>query len=295
MEAYDFLHEWVKPIIKGDYQDFSSKKVEGYSLFVSEYKKPHVQAMVKADVLELLQNTELKYKEVSKGEANLYKSQISRWYVNGFTNTYNGCRRNDLKHFLEHQDYLTLANKFKPVEDLNSGNWNKDKFRKYTIDLGRHEGILFYIAERETSHSTSDSPKEEAIASKETENNLPEEKADPNPAPTIDFSTMPSYESIKDDGPDLQRLYSFLRGRKVVTNADEDLFKKYVTHAFFSPLYLEGSRLNILYVIRRLKTFYTKDWLTAVCDNLNIDPERITKRQPSKDFINEFPSLTFKK
>ena len=62
MEAYDFLHEWVKPIIKGDYQDFSSKKVEGYSLFVSEYKKPHVQAMVKADVLELLQNTELKYK-----------------------------------------------------------------------------------------------------------------------------------------------------------------------------------------------------------------------------------------
>ena len=29
MEAYDFLHEWVKLIIKGDYQDFCSKKVEG--------------------------------------------------------------------------------------------------------------------------------------------------------------------------------------------------------------------------------------------------------------------------
>lgn len=295
MEAYDFLHEWVKPIIKGDYQDFSSKKVEGYSLFVSEYKKPHVQAMVKADVLELLQNTELKYKEVSKGEANLYKSQISRWYVNGFINTYNGCRRNDLKHPLEHQDYMTLASKFKSVEDLNSGAWNKDKFRQYTINLGRHEGILFYVAERETSHSKSDSPKEKAKAPIDVENNIPEEKAAPNPEPSIDFSTMPSYESIKDDGPDLQRLYSFLRGRKVVTNADEDLFKKYVTHAFFSPLYLEGSRVNILYVIRRLKTFYTKDWLTAVCDNLNIDPERITKRQPSKDFINEFPSLTFKK
>ena len=34
MEAYDFLNEKLKPIIKGDYQDFSSKKVEGYSLFV---------------------------------------------------------------------------------------------------------------------------------------------------------------------------------------------------------------------------------------------------------------------
>ena len=150
MEAYDFLNERLKPIIKGDYQDFSSKKVEGYSLFVSEYKKPHVQAMVRADVLELLQNIEVKYSEVTKGEANLYKSQISRWYVNGFTDTYNGCRRNDLKHPLEQQDYLPLASKFKPAEDLNIGRWNNDKFRKYTINLGRHEGILFYAAERET-------------------------------------------------------------------------------------------------------------------------------------------------
>lgn len=164
MEAYDFLHERVKPIFKGDYQDFSSKNVEGYSLFVSEYKKPHVQAMARAEILELLQNIEAKYCEVSKGEANLYKSQISRWYVNGFTDTYNRCRRTDLNHPLEHQDFLTLASKFKPVEDLGSGNWNKDKFRKYTISLGRHEGILFYVAERETilpinkKEEKSDSP-----------------------------------------------------------------------------------------------------------------------------------------
>ena len=153
MEAYDFLNEKLKPIIKGDYQDFSSKKVEGYSLFVSEYKKPHVQAMVRTDILELLQNIEVKYSEVTKREINLYKSQISRWYVNGFTDMYNGCRRNDLKHPLENHDYLTQASKFKPVEDLNSGNWNKDKFRRYTISLGRHEGILFYVAERETNLS----------------------------------------------------------------------------------------------------------------------------------------------
>lgn len=176
MEAYDFLNEKLKPIIKGDYQDFSSKKVEGYSLFVSEYKKPHVQAMVREDILELLQNIEVKYSEVTKGEANLYKSQISRWYVNGFTDMYNGCRRNDLKHPLEQQDYLPLASKFKPAEDLNIGRWNNDKFRKYTINLGRHEGILFYVAERETSYSKSGSPKEEAKAPIDCEDNLPEEK-----------------------------------------------------------------------------------------------------------------------
>ena len=148
---------------------------------------------------------------------------------------------------------MTLATKFKPLEDLNSGKWNKDKFRQYTINHGRYEGVLFYIAERETSHSTSDRPKEKAKAPIDVENNIPEEKATPYPAPRIDFSTMPSYQSIRDDGPDLKQLYSFLREKRVVTNADEDLFIKYVTHAFFSPLYLEGSRINILYVIRRLK------------------------------------------
>ena len=295
MEAYDFLNEWVKPIFKGDCQDFSSKKVEGYSLFVSEYKKPHVQAMVRADILELLHNIELKYREASKGETDLYKSQVSRWYVNGFTSTYNGCRRNDLKHPFEHHDYLTLASKFKPVEDLDSGNWNKDKFRKYTINLGRYEGSLFYVAERETSHSTSDSPKEDSNAPIEVENNFLEETSALSPEVSIDFSVMPSYQPIKDGGPDLQRLYGFLREKKVVTNADENLFIQYVTHAYFSPLYLEGERINILYVIRRLKDYYESEWLTAVCNNLKIKPSRITQRLPSDDFKDKFPSLTTKK
>ena len=68
METYDFLQEVVKPFINSDYQDFSSKKVEGYSLFVSKFEKPYVQAMVRGDILELLQNIEVKYVEVTKGE-----------------------------------------------------------------------------------------------------------------------------------------------------------------------------------------------------------------------------------
>ena len=295
MEAYDFLHEWVKPIIKGDYQDFSSKKVEGYSLFVSEYKKPHVQAMVRADILELLQNAELKFREVTKDEANLFKSQISRWYVNGFTDTYNGCRRNDLKHPLENHDYLTQANKFKPVEDLNSGNWNKDKFRRYTINIGRYEGILFYVAERDVSISGGDSPKEEDNAPEVEDNNSPEEEPVSASAPSIDFSTMPSYQSKSTDGPDLQRLYSYLRDRKVVINADENLFIQYVTHAYFSPLYQDGNKVNIRYSIAQLKAYYDKEWLKAVCENINVSEKYITQRSPSEDFRKNFPSLIFKK
>ena len=295
MEVYDFLNERLKPIIKGDYQDFSSKKVEGYSLFVSEYKKPHVQAMVREDILELLQNIEVKYSEVTKGEADLYKSQISRWYVNGFTQEYNKCRRDDLDNLYGHQDHLAKAEKLKPSEDLNSGKWNKDKFLKYTISLGRHEGILFYVAERETILSTSDSPKEKANAPIDSENNLPEEKETPPPAPSIDFSTMPSYQSKSTDGPDLQRLYSYLRDRKVVINADENLFIQYVTHAYFSPLYQDGNKVNIRYSIAQLKAYYDKEWLKAVCENINVSEKYITQRSPSEDFRKNFPSLIFKK
>ena len=295
MEAYDFLNEKLKPIIKGDYQDFSSKKVEGYSLFVSEYKKSHVQAMVREDILELLQNIEVKYSEVTKGETNLYKSQISRWYVNGFTDMYNGCRRNDLKQPLENHDYLTQANKFKPAEDLNSGNWNKDKFRRYTINIGRYEGILFYVAERDVSISGGDSPKEEDNAPAVEDNISPEEEPVSAPAPSIDFSTMPSYQSKSTDGPDLQRLYSYLRDRKVVINADENLFIQYVTHAYFSPLYQDGNKVNIRYSIAQLKAYYDKEWLKAVCENINVSEKYITQRSPSEDFRKNFPSLIFKK
>ena len=126
-------------------------------------------------------------------------------------------------------------------------------------------------------------------------NNTPEEKAAPNPAPKIDFSTMPSYQSIRDDGPDLQCLYSFLRESKVVTNADENLFIQYVTHAYFSPLYLNGKKVNIRYTIAQLKAYYDEGWLKAVCENINVTEKYITQRPPSDNFRKAFPSLTFKK
>lgn len=295
MEAYNFIDEWLKPLFKGDYQDFSSKKVEGYSLFVSEKQKTPVQAMVRENIMELLQNIELKYREISKKEANLYKSQISRWYVNGFTETYNACRRNDLRHPLEHQDYLILADKFKLVEDLNSGSWSNDKFRKYTINLGQREGILFYIAERDLTLSINDSPHKEKKAPIDAEKSLPEDNVVSNPDSPSDYSTMPSYQSIRNDGPDLHRLYSYLREKKVVTHADENKFIQDVTHAVFSPMYVNGNRIKVLYVIRKLKDYYEKGWLTAVCKDLDITSARITKRMPTDDFTKNFPSLNFKK
>ena len=95
--------------------------------------------------------------------------------------------------------------------------------------------------------------------------------------------------------PAINRLYSFLRESKVVTNADENLFIQYVTHAYFSPLYLNGKKVNIRYTIAQLKAYYDEGWLKAVCENINVTEKYITQRPPSDNFRKAFPSLTFKK
>lgn len=111
----------------------------------------------------------------------------------------------------------------------------------------------------------------------------------------INFSAMVSYLSVRDDGPNLEILYSFLIGAKVINNIDYDFFEKCITHAHFLPLYNKGNNVNILYVIRRLSDFYGADWLDAACKSIRVDKKRVTQRQPKEKITAEFPSLKLQK
>lgn len=151
MTLYDFFQEKVIPFFKGDYQDFSTKVVDGYSLYVATWDKAPRQAMITTNALALLQCIFDRYSASTRSkETDLQSSQISRWYVNGFTSAYNYCRRYDLDHLYEHTDFVQLAEKLKSSDNVNRGEWNFDMFRKYTINFGRHEGTLFYVAEKES-------------------------------------------------------------------------------------------------------------------------------------------------
>lgn len=152
MTIRDYFQEWILPSFIGDYQDFSSKIVDGYSLFFFEAKSEERESMITNEVLERLQNILKKFIATTKhNEAILQKSQIARWYVNGFTSAYNYCRRYDLNHPLEQTNFSQWAQKLKSSDDLESGRWKYGKFRNYTINLGRYEGTLFYVAERSCS------------------------------------------------------------------------------------------------------------------------------------------------
>ena len=81
---------------------------------------------------------------------------------------------------------------------------------------------------------------------------------------------MNSYDPIKDDGPDLKTLYKFLVSNKIIDRIDYDTFEKCVSHAYFHPMYKNGAKVYILYTIRRLGDFYSKNWYLDVCKSINV-------------------------
>lgn len=173
MMLLDFFQEKIIPIFKGDYQDFSSKTVDGYSIFVTQWDKIPRQAMITPNTLTQLQVIFERFSTSAENKkADLQSSQVSRWYVNGFTLAYNYCRRYDLSHPFEHTDFARWSMKLRSADDLERGEWDFDMFRKYTINLGRHEGTLFYVAEKEICNGNGEVEEIQGDQSKGDVNNI---------------------------------------------------------------------------------------------------------------------------
>ena len=105
------------------------------------------------------------------------------------------------------------------------------------------------------------------------------------------LSSRVSFKPVSDEGPDLDSLYRFLTNQKVICKMDQKTFEDCVSHAYFTPLYIEGNKVNILYTISQLKCYYEDQWLDAVCEDLGVSRKRITQRPPSEDFRKGFPTL----
>ncbi len=105
------------------------------------------------------------------------------------------------------------------------------------------------------------------------------------------LSSRVSFKPVSDEGPDLDSLYRFLTNQKVICKMDQKTFEDCVSHAYFTPLYIEGNKVNILYTISQLKCYYENQWLDAVCEDLGVSRKRITQRPPSEDFRKGFPTL----
>ena len=105
------------------------------------------------------------------------------------------------------------------------------------------------------------------------------------------LSSRVSFKPVSDEGPDLDSLYRFLTNQKVICKMDQKTFEDCVSHAYFTPLYIEGNKVNILYTISQLKCYYEDQLLDAVFEDLGVSRKRITQRPPSEDFRKGFPTL----
>ena len=279
MTLHDFFQEKITPFFKGDYQNFSSKAVDGYSLFIAQWDKSPRQAMITFDTQAQLQRIFEKYSAFTDSrEGDLQSSQISRWYVNGFTLAYNYCRRYDLDHLYEHTDFVQLAKKLKSSDNVNHGEWNFDMFRKYTINFGRHEGTLFYVAEKESCSGQMANGQDGQ--SKDNTNN---------------FSPIVSKVENDYNFPDglLEELYMRFNGLifKDLTSTDE--FKSIIARkSHTSHLAACSQKKMLMYkILHDLSLLLPEDirttWLEDIAKECGYKVENINKKYKGSDSVTE--------
>lgn len=279
MMLLDFFQEKIIPIFKGDYQDFSSKTVDGYSLFVTQWDKIPRQAMITPNAQTHLQVIFNRFSTSTQNKkADLQSSQVSRWYVNGFTLAYNYCRRYDLNHPFEHTDFAKWSMKLRSADDVEHGEWNLDMFRRYTINLGRREGTLFYVAEKESCNGQmvmghKDQPKDKA-----------------NKLSSIVPKAEDDYHFL--DGL-LEELYKRFNGEifKDLTSADE--FKSIITRkSHTSHLAACSQKKMLMYkILHDLSLLLPEDirttWLEDIAKECGYKVENINKKYKGSDSVTE--------
>lgn len=133
-------------IQNGRDRDFSDKAVVGYDYFISAYKDKKLVVLISKETQAKLQSY---YNTYIKGNMPLLPlSQTSRWYANGFISAYNYCEQYEQEHLSAKVDFSEYADSLEQrnvSQSSKANNLNRD----YIINVGRIEGVRFYLVERE--------------------------------------------------------------------------------------------------------------------------------------------------
>ena len=198
--------------------------------------------------------------------------------MNGFTSAYNYCRRYDLDHPFKHTDFAQWSVKLNSSDDLERGEWNLDMFRRYTINLGRREGTLFYVAEKESCNGQmvmghKDQPKDKA-------NKL-----------------SPIVPEAEDDYhfPDglLEELYKRFNGELFKDLVSSDEFKSIITRkSHTSHLAACSQKKMLMYkILHDLSLLLPEDirttWLEDIAKECGYKVENINKKYKGSDSVTE--------
>ncbi|ERI89110.1 hypothetical protein HMPREF1981_00126 [Bacteroides pyogenes F0041] len=134
----------------GKIRDFSHQAIAGFRHFISAYQDKKLVVLITEVTRDKLQAY---YDAKTKQKSNVSLLELShagRWYANGFISAYNFCEQYEKEHPSAKVDFARYANILEQTNETHSSSDNGLN-HNYIINIGRIEGIRFYLKEQSIS------------------------------------------------------------------------------------------------------------------------------------------------
>lgn len=139
----------------GKIRDFSHQAIDGYQYFISAYQDKKLIVLITEATRDKLQSY---YDSMTKQKTNVPLMELShtgRWYANGFISAYNFCEQYVKEHPSAKVDYSLYADNLEQTNEKLSSS-NNELSQNYIINVGRIEGVRFYLKERQDVSGNSE-------------------------------------------------------------------------------------------------------------------------------------------
>jgi len=132
----------------GKVRDFSHQAIDGYQYFISAYQDKKLIVLITEATRDKLQAY---YDSMTNQKSNVPLMELShtgRWYANGFISAYNFCEQYEKERPSANVDFALYADNLELTNEKLSSSNNKLS-QNYIINIGRIEGVRFYIKEQQ--------------------------------------------------------------------------------------------------------------------------------------------------
>lgn len=139
----------------GKIRDFSHQAIDGYQYFISAYEDKKLVVLITTSTKDKLQAY---YDSKTNQKSNVPLMELShtgRWYANGFISAYNFCEQYEKEHPSVKVDYSLYADKLEQTNETQSSAHSRLN-HNYIINIGRIEGVRFYLKEHELDDNIDD-------------------------------------------------------------------------------------------------------------------------------------------
>lgn len=144
----------IHTILNGKEHDFSHQTAACFHHFISSYQTKRLIVLITDATKEKLQ-AYYDARVDCKVAPLLPASHTGRWYANGFISAYNYCEQYEREHPSADVDFSVYANQIELQNDKQASS-HKEPNRDYIVNVGRIEGVRFYVKEHEQTNIGDD-------------------------------------------------------------------------------------------------------------------------------------------